>query len=695
MRLAVMALAAVAWPAMAGPARLHLASQYRWETKAGYYLSFENEAPEGAAARLATLKLVLGVGDGRQWRFVGAPAGWATTGREYRLRAECGAQSGGLWLDDRLLGRTDGGYQPAPVPVEVNAVPGWADSPTEYVVQPASLRLVCPPAAALQREWPAFAERLPLVLFGAQLDERAEPRMGAEVTIESRFTLLPRPDLRSLAPLIDRWGQARHADWPQKIRSDEDLRRATDEEARRHAAWGTVPELDRYGGWTAAGWREPATGYFAVVQRNGWWWLVTPEGHPCFYLGLCTAPALNWEQTPVTGREFLFEWLPARTGDEGAGWGRDPWGADPGVDYLALHTANLIRRDGAGWRRQSAARLAQRVAAWGFSGLAKWGGQPGLVRTPVLGWADVPRLGRHPDFHDPAIRARCQAALRRQIEPHRADPDILGWSIGNEYDELVTPDEVLDLLARGAAVPAKQALIDLALRELTGGEVAALARRWQVAGVTRADLLAAKPRPAAEDVEVLRRGYSDAYFAFCYQTTKAIDAHHLYLGNWIVPGWWVNESDWSLVARWCDVIGYDNYAIDFADERLTRLIAATGKPVLCGEFSFPPCYEGRRGYGKYPVWAADDQQAGERYQRYVAAGARHPACVGLCWFEYRDQPLTGRGPGHGTQLVYGEHYAFGLVDVTDRPKWELVGAVREANRRAVAQRRAAMDASRG
>jgi hypothetical protein len=54
--------------------------------------------------------------------------------------------------------------------------------------------------------------------------------------------------------------------------------------------------------------------------------------------------------------------------------------------------------------------------------------------------------------------------------------------------------------------------------------------------------------------------------------------------------------------------------------------------------------------------------------------------VGVCYFQYRDQPLTGRGPANGSdELVQGEHFAFGLVDVTDRLKWDFVKRVRDAN----------------
>jgi hypothetical protein len=63
----------------------------------------------------------------------------------------------------------------------------------------------------------------------------------------------------------------------------------------------------------------------------------------------------------------------------------------------------------------------------------------------------------------------------------------------------------------------------------------------------------------------------------------------------------------------------------------------------------------------------------------VRAAARDPHCVGVCWFFYRDQPLTGRGPGRGAKLVFGEHFAFGAIDELDRPKRELVHRMRQAN----------------
>lgn len=206
-----------------------------------------------------------------------------------------------------------------------------------------------------------------------------------------------------------------------------------------------------------------------------------------------------------------------------------------------------------------------------------------------------------------------------------------------------------------------------------------MAQAWKVEANTREALHAAALQAPDGDLERLRCFYADAYYAFIYQTVKEVDPNHLYFGFWIVPGWWENADDWRISARYCDVIGYDRYSHEFADTQLLDLMKEAGKPVLCGEFSFPAWYGGERGFGLYGVWSQDDKASGEEYRSWVQAAARNPYCVGVSWFQYRDQPLTGRGPGRGATLVQGEHYAFGAVDMADRPKWDLVERMRDAN----------------
>jgi hypothetical protein len=221
--------------------------------------------------------------------------------------------------------------------------------------------------------------------------------------------------------------------------------------------------------------------------------------------------------------------------------------------------------------------------------------------------------------------------------------------------------------------------VDHAIETTYGGDTARAAAAWKVEEATREGLYEADPEAPAEDIEALRRFYQDRYYAFIYQTVKDIDPNHLYLGNWIVPNWWESEEDWRIIARHCDVIGFDRYAPEYENELVTRLAAESDKPILCGEFSFPAWYGGLRGFGRYRTYAEDDGHAGELYDAWARAAAADPYCVGLLWFHYRDQPLTGRGPGRGEMPYYGEHFAFGLITETDRPKWELVRRMREVN----------------
>lgn len=679
------AIAMSAAPSQAAESRFWLASQHNFGAKQGFYLAFENRAPDGSRSPLTSLRLILGVADGKQWRFMSTPSEWSLR-HKYTVHAHIGKDVAELWLDGKLIERTPGGFQPFRGQLDIGMVPGWAAGPADYLIRQQALRARQGAAKPVNLMPHAAKEPSPILqLFAPSPGQHGALalRSGVDVDIEAEFVITPYPSLRALSPVLDRFGQCRYASWPGKVRTAADLQSATRYETQKLKAWSPSRNFDRYGGWLRAGWRSKATGFYRVERHNGAWWLITPTGMPCFYTGVCSAPSVAWEKTPTTGRELLFQRLPRRSGAETAAWGRDVWSDGKGTDYFAPHTLNLIDRYGPSWSATSMRLATKRIRAFGFCGGGKWDHVNGLPYTPVLSKWDVPNIARHPDVFDPAIVARFREGLRKQIEPHKKDPTIIGWSLGNEYDEIVNSDEIRDILAKGADVPAKRALVDRALQlPAYHGDAAALAAAWSVAPATRDALYAATPKAPAADVSALRRFYAEAYYGCIYRMVKEIDPNHLYLGFWIVPGWWESEEDWTISAPYCDVVGYDRYADEFADRKLSALIAKAGKPILCGEFAFPPFYNGQRGFGKYGVSSTDEADAARRYDAYVSAAARHPYCVGVIWFQYRDQPLTGRGPGVGGDLVYGEHYAFGLVDVTDRPKWTMIEGMRRTNLRA-------------
>jgi hypothetical protein len=689
--------------ALATDCSFTLADQSNWSARMGFYMDLEN-TPAGRSSfcRLKTMTIALGVADGSQWRFSIAHPRWKLD-HDYTAKAVIAPPRCELYLDGRRLGQATCALAGLPDrDLRANSVPSWAAGAGDYLPTQSSVEAASSDGTAVAEKFAAAARPLPLMLLAPASNSRSVAfryAAGTVLTVTAVFRLTAASaDPRTYAPYVDAYGQSIHASFPGKIQNDADLRAASVEEQTKLAAWGVPTGYDAWGGVAGAGWQDQPTGFFHVVQRNNVWWLISPAGNPCFYIGLDTGPLTTGNNTPITGREWEFAALPPRSAPYNSAWSSGDWG-NQGIASVSFDTWNMIRKYGDAWRTTAGNLAVQRLKSWAFSGFGKWSGDAGsLPMLPVLDGRDVPILARHADIFDPKVRELLRAALRQQMQGRVNDASILGWSYGSEYNEIVTPDEVPSILAMGATVPAKRALVDEALRAIYGKNAGAMAAAWGLAratGVRAADLYGAMPVPPAADIETLREYYADRYYEFIYRTVKDIDPNHLYFGSWIVPGWWVNASDWRLMAAHSDVMGYDRYAPAFEDERLRRLVISAGKPVFLGEFSFPPSYNLMRGYQAYAEASArDDADAGAQYRTTLEAAARNPWCVGVAWFEYRDEPVSGRGLPRqtGRQLVEGEDYAFGMVDVADRPKYDLVEQVRTVNL-AAAQRRLALAAS--
>lgn len=493
---------------------------------------------------------------------------------------------------------------------------------------------------------------------------------------------------RGAGPMVDRYGQARAWEGP-RVTKDAELRADLSAEDKLLRQMPASKDYDKYGGYLQAGWKEKGSGFFRVQKKHGYWWLISPLGNPCFYLGVDTFPGQVWESTPVTGRESLFQGLPARQDKLLApAWTRGEWGAKDEAEYYSHYAANLIRKYGKkNWKQEAERRGLRRLKAWGFHGAGKWSEPGKFVHAPVLTLGSFSLDKGMPDFNNPFFRAQIIGALKAQVEPHKGDPWILGWSVGNELSMLVTKEHVKQVLAMPGEAPAKVSLIDYAVVTMYDGNLERLEKVWKVDVVNRLGLYDLNPAPPEEDMERMRRFLADKFYSLVFGTIREADPNHLILGSWVIPD--ASARDWDLFAKYCDVIGYDHYANSYGDGSLLRLQQQTDKPTLCGEFSFPPSYDGERGFGRLPISPKNDAEAGEQYSRWVQAAAKDPHCVGLMWYQYRDQPITGRGPGKGKDSVYGDNYATGLVTITDRPKWELVKRVREANLQAAKWRVAA------
>ena len=160
--------------------------------------------------------------------------------------------------------------------------------------------------------------------------------------------------------------------------------------------------------------------------------------------------------------------------------------------------------------------------------------------------------------------------------------------------------------------------------------------------------------------------YYEPYFKACREAIESAAPGKLYLGCRFKS---LRNSDalWNAAAKWCDVISVNSYVNSVAVFTEGSYAAPKfDRPVLHSEFHFGTMHRGMFSAGLCPV--GDQCERARNFRRVVEGALRHPLFVGSHWFQYRDQPLVGRGDG--------ENYQIGFVDVCDRVYRSLSDAAR-------------------
>lgn len=503
------------------------------------------------------------------------------------------------------------------------------------------------------------------------------------------------PDHSSYDGIVDSFGQFLPGEWPEKVSSVEMLRAKGDEEERALAQWlAGLPKRDRFGGLLDTGGFR-ATGFFRTERRDGRWWLVTPEGNGFFSIGMDVI-ALTGE-TYVDGREFMFRDLLPPDGELAAHWSErdDRASLWPRSDRAFNHgrafnfyTANLQRKFGPDWRERWREETARRLEAWGFNTIGNWG-EPKLWTMHSLPYT-VPLWlegklweGGTPDPFDPRFAAAVDQMARNAAAQFRGDPWLVGyfvdnelaWGVGWSTDPREHYAVAISALARGPESPAKSAFTAQLIETYRQPEH--LAEAWGIPLTSWDELRSAGfalpstslGNPAViRDLAAFTQRFAEAYFHAVAEALHRHDPDHLYLGSRFA---WRTPEAVEACARWCDVVSFNLYQRSIANDHdeWTRF-HALAKPALIGEFHFGSTDRGLFWEGL--VGAGSEKERGPAYARYLRAVVDNPDFVGAHWFQYTDEPLTGR-------TLDGENAHVGFVTVADLPYTEFVAAAREAN----------------
>lgn len=431
-------------------------------------------------------------------------------------------------------------------------------------------------------------------------------------------------------PLIDEFGQYRHAEWPGKVKTEADLKKAwAAEEAS--LAQGGMPDRCVYGGFATT--KAKATGFFHVEQLDGRWWFVCPEGH-LFYSTGANGVGIN-SATRVAGREDLFAARPAPLpGAVPQGRGQNAAGS------ASFYGANIQRRYGTDWREPWARLTARRFDAWGLNTTYGPGLNDVLGRNPpnkpyvqnVRFQAGALIMGM-PDVYADTFESQVAAQAEQLLTPRKDDPYLLGYFIGNEPPWPGRESQFVDLVLEGADTPMKARF----KAELAKGDTADRRRELVLAAFER-------------------------YLGVINAAVKKYDPNHLNLGirfGGTPPDYVVK------LAKGFDVYSLNKYRWEPPADMMKHIYELVGRPMLLGEFHI-----GVPGRGMAPglVQAMNQDERALAYRFYVEHAAAHPQVIGTHWFQWIDQPATGRNDG--------ENYNIGWVDVTDQPYPEFVAAAK-------------------
>ena len=490
----------------------------------------------------------------------------------------------------------------------------------------------------------------------------------SNMRLEGELTPAPkasRAHIPNYFPFIDRYGQFVHADWPEKIRSDADLKAAFEKEKAELAASPRPAEWNEYGGWKN-GPQLKATGSFRTEKYNGKWYLIDPCGRLFFSHGI----DVLWKYTDPVKVSDHEHWFAADVR------GRQLWQATDDVlkiKYGKEDYSNEFYRT-----------LAKRLEHWGINTIGDWGADELAVMgkmpyTFQLTDFDhsMPSLGhKFYDVYDPAYREKMKNLVKTASDRSPAvrkslnDPMCIGYWIDNElfFGNRQGFPFAGHVMSAPATKAAKREFVSDMKRKY--GSIDSLNRAWNASYTSFDALLASQLVPACEgfrkDMEAFFARTVEEYFRICRDAVKSVAPHRLYLGCRFLGDDATLPVMANACAKYADVLSANIYRHTPGNFRIEGM---PDIPVLIGEFHFSTSLPGRGVFTPDIVAGADEHERATTYLRYLQGALVHPNIVGTHWFQLRDQPLTGRFDGEGYQI--------GFLDIADTPYREMTETARD------------------
>lgn len=484
-------------------------------------------------------------------------------------------------------------------------------------------------------------------------------------------------------PFVDSLGQYKHTDWKGKTHSEREMVENAKKELAQIKGKSIIgKDFDIYGGWKK-GPQLKSTGWFRTELINGYWWFVTPDGHLFLSIGV-DCVGLN-DFTFVEKRENWFEYLPdandpkfkncfGYVGKGGHWFGHI---LEEGRTFC-FYKANIIRQFGENWEQPWSEQSIARLKTWGFNTIGAWSLVPAFADKEIpfivfLGIGNAPRIKNAPgywgpiyDVFDPQFNEVVEKSISNNIALYKENPFCVGYFVDNE----LSWDGVWEgTINNDLEQPCKKELIQFCKDKY--GTIETLNQSWNTSFNDWTELR--KPENETEGLNNDRNDYllkfADKYFSTVAQAVKKYAPNQLYMGCRFAG--FPPKFVWKSAQKYVDVVSLNTYRKEIPREH--DLFKITEKPILIGEFHFGALDRGMFHPGL--VQCENQKDRAEKYVNYVTSVITNPLFIGCHWFQWADEPITGR-------YFDGENYNIGLVDVTNSPYREIVKSAQKINKKA-------------
>lgn len=389
-------------------------------------------------------------------------------------------------------------------------------------------------------------------------------------------------------------------------------------------------------------------GFWRVAQTEGGvWWFLSPEGQ----------------------KEFLNTVTHVHPAQRGS--------AQAGPHFVSRDWNGGPYREG-GNHDAWAAKTLKRVHGAGFKGLGAWCSRVFHKYNVAMSrdlnvWS---LINKSKLFYDSDWAGAAEEIIKGQVVALRDNKNVVGYFIDNELDwkgDFGGAGHYFDGLERDN--PNRREVMKVI--QGVWESVEAFNKDWEVHLHSWEDLEGWKelPRqPASAHVKLASAWVyhlARDYFKLTTELIRRYDPHHLILGARYRGG--APVELFSASRGLTDVQSINIYAADAQLDRelFEAMYHQAQQPIVISEYAFH-ALDGRSGNKNLSgfIWGhvIDQQARADGYRLFTTRMARVPYIIGADWFQWNDEPPSGREDG--------EDVNFGVVDVHDKPYKKLVKAIR-------------------